>query len=227
MADLEWKFAKASQACCLCQGSLNPGQPYYSALFMEATGKMFSRRDYCVRCFQGGPPPDVFYFWRAAQPERERKDHDARRRPAVDLEYVLEFFKRLEERETLAEQDGMALSADSGTRAQRLVFRYVLALMLARKKVLVLEGKKAGSGGSEVHIFREKRGGQKHEVREPALSPEAIAAASAELGTLLGVTPPPAPVQVEQAVSLPAPSQAGQPAPQQVAPEDTARRTSG
>lgn len=181
VADLEWKFAKASQACCLCQGALSPGQPFYSALFV--IGEKFSRRDYCVPCFQGGPPENVFYFWKAALSDPGAKERSARRGLVVDTEYVLEFFERLGEGATPAEPDGVG--------AQRLVFRYVLALMLARKKVLVFEGKVADAAGSGIHIFREKRGGQKHEVREPALSPEAIAAASAELGVLLGVTPPP------------------------------------
>jgi len=175
----EWKIPKALQSCCLCQEPLSPGTPYYSALFTEA--ETFSRRDYCVRCFQSEPPEKVFYFWRATLPEPGTRERIPRRRPAVDTEYVLEFFNRLEEGAARAERDNAG--------AQRASFRYVLALMLARKKMLVFEGKKMGADGREVHLFREKRGGQKHEVQEPALSPEAIAAASAELGALLGVTP--------------------------------------
>jgi hypothetical protein len=187
VADPVWNIPKASQACCLCQAALSAGEAYYSSLFTQ--GETFLRRDYCVRCFQSKPPENVFYFWRATLPEAGARERSSRRRPAVDLEYVLEFFTRLGEGAGGAERDGAS--------GQRRAFRYVLALMLARKKTLVFEGKKTGADGEEIHLFRERRGGQKHEVREPALSPEAIAAASAELGALLGVTPQAAPQAVE------------------------------
>ena len=82
-----------------------------------------------------------------------------------------------------------------GGASQRRAFRYILALMLARKKMLVFEGKKKDAAGAELHLFRERRGGQIHPVHEPALSPDEVAAVSAELGVLLGLTPPAAPVR--------------------------------
>lgn len=184
MAEFDWKIAKATQACCLCRQPFGPGQAYYSALFQAQDS--FSRQDYCAGCFQDKRPENVFYFWKATAPDQEAEARRAghRRRPVVDIEYVFEFFKRLEEG---------AVSGQNSGAAQRLAFRYILALMLTRKKMLVQDGRKAGANGGEIQVFREKRGGQAHEVSVPALSPDEVTAVTAELGVLLGLTPPAAP----------------------------------
>lgn len=172
MADHEWNFAKAGSACCACQTAFAPEQRYFSAL-IQTPGGGIVRQDYCAGCFEAKRPENIFYFWKAAQPgEGESlKQH----RPRIDVEYVFEFFKRLE--------------GDSAP--QRVAFRYILALMLSRKKIVLFEGKKKDTAGNEVHLFREKRGGQIHPVIEPALNEEEISSVSAELGVLLGLTPPP------------------------------------
>lgn len=206
MPEFEWRIAKLGQACCQCGAAFAPGQAYVSALFQEAAS--FSRQDYCAGCFQSRRPENVFYFWKATRPEPEANARKERRRqPAVDVEYVLEFFKRLESAPPGAEPEGGA--------AQRLAFRYVLALMLARKKVLVLQGRNADAGGREVHTFAERHGGQTHLVPEPALSPEQMTAVSAELGTLLGLAPP----------AARQPAEAG--AAREGTLADTTRRTTG
>lgn len=193
MAEHEWNFAKAQNACCVCQTAFVPEQRYYSALIQtaapapvaaetaeaaqpaEAKKKDESgmdRRDYCTGCFESKRPENIFYFWKTQLPNA---DGDKPHRPRIDIDYVLEFFKRLE--------------GDNGP--QRAAFRYILALMLARKKVVIFEGRKKDASGADVHLFREKRGGQIHQVVEPALSEEEVASVSAELGVLLGLTPPP------------------------------------
>ena len=56
------------------------------------------------------------------------------------------------------------------TSQQKLAFRYILALMLARKKLLVLENKEKDSAGNDVLIYRDKREAATHPVVEPPLS---------------------------------------------------------
>jgi hypothetical protein len=72
-----------------------------------------------------------------------------------------------------------------------VAFRYILALMLSRKKILVADGRTTLPDGESAQVFAEKRGGAKHTVREPSLSEEEIGTVSAELGVLLGIAPPP------------------------------------
>ena len=171
MAENEWKIAKCGATCCACKAALESGRPYFSVLVQNPEG--LARLDYCEGCFEARRPQEVYYFWKAANPVAA--DDGARRRKiVVDVEYVLEFFKRLE-----GEQD-----------SQRLGFRFILALMLARKKMLVFEEKKKDAEGREMQIFREKRGGLAHRVYEPVLTEAEIGVLSAELGQLLGLAPP-------------------------------------
>lgn len=176
MADHEWNFAKAGSACCVCHAAFAPEQRYFSALIQNP--EAMARQDYCMGCFEAKRPENIFYFWKAAQPGAEGEN--LKQRPRIDVEYVFEFFKRL---------DAGGTGSDN-TAPQRVAFRYILALMLARKKVLIFEGKKKDAAGNDVHIYREKRGGEMHPVVEPSLSEEEIASVSAELGVLLGLTPP-------------------------------------
>ncbi len=182
MAENEWKFAKPACSCCQCSGALGTAG-YFSALLQNPEG--LQRQDFCAACFQDKRPPEVFYFWKAAP--RQADESTRTQRPVVDVEYVLEFFKRL----------------DGENTPQNIAFRYILALMLTRKKLLVFEGKKKAQNGQDVQIFREKRGGQSHQVAEPALSEEEIGAVSAELGVLLGLSPPPAATPVAQEPAAP------------------------
>ena len=173
MKDDEWKIAKANKACCICATSFGAGQPYFSAL-SEATPADLVRQDYCVNCFQDKRSANVFYFWKTAQPETDAEQPLLR--PMIDLEYVFDFFKRLE----------------GDPAPQRIAFRYILALMLIRKKLLVLDGQMRNAAGVQVQILREKNGGQSHQVCELELSEDEIAQSSAELGVLLGLAPSPA-----------------------------------
>jgi hypothetical protein len=178
--DHEWKIAKPGAVCSLCQEQLARAvdndtdtivaQSYFSALFESAAA--MERRDYCADCFREKRPADVYYFWKTAITAGDA-NAGVRKPPPVDVEYVLEFFKRLE-------GDGAQ---------QRIAFRYILALMLTRKKLLVADGKTRDAAGVELQVFREKRGGQAHKVYAPELQAEEIAAVTDELGSLLGLKP--------------------------------------
>jgi hypothetical protein len=176
LAEFEWKIAKPGEGCAECKAPFKIEQAYYSALVQ--TPESLQRLDYCADCFQQKRPENVYYFWKSVRPDPENDTRNKVRKPVLDIDFVTDFFKRLED--------------DNGP--QKVAFRYILALMLARKKVLIAEGKSKDASGQDVHIFREKRGGQSHKVFEPSLSEEEIASVSTELGTLLGLTPPPAPV---------------------------------
>ena len=178
--DHEWKIGKPSSACVLCQSSWvvngaettsNPGAApnYFSALIQTPEGLV--RTDFCADCFRDKRPADVYYFWKTAV----QTGAPVSRRPVpVDIDFVLDFFKRLE----------------GESAPQRVAFRYILALMLTRKKLLLSDGKTRDTQGVEVQLYREKRGGQQHRVYAPELNPEEIIAVTEELGELLGLSKP-------------------------------------
>jgi len=180
VAEIEWNIAKAGPQCCLCNSGFAPEAPYFSALLQDPSG--LTRKDYCGNCFQTQRPADLFYFWKTQVPVEDPEARKAwKQRPVVDIDYVFDFFKRLE--------------GEAGP--QKIAFRYILALMLTRKKILVSDSRTSLPDGASAQIFAEKRGGQKHTVVEPSLSEDEISSVSAELGVLLGLKPPPSPAQAE------------------------------
>ena len=166
MVTVDWKISKSTLVCAQCAAKFQTGQTYCSVIFDRPDG--FERKDYCPACFQEKPPEHVFSYWKTCVP-----DEDAAPRAVLDVNSVLDFFGRLEG------------SAD----AQKVAFRYVLALMLTRKKVLRLQGGASAKSGADALVFSEGRGGERHAVLQPALDEAEIAAVSAELGQLLGLRP--------------------------------------
>ena len=174
MAETDWKINKTAPQCHHCGVPFEPEQAFFSVLFQTSEG--LQRNDFCDNCFQNYRPPDVVYFWKTMLPKAGGSGK--KQRPVLDMEYVLEFFKRLE--------------GDSSI--QRVAFRYILALMLSRKKILTAGEKKKDDQGHVVQNYREKMAGAEtvnHAVIEPDLNETEIQALSAELSVLLGMAPTP------------------------------------
>jgi len=177
VSETEWKISKTGPQCQSCGTPFALDTAYFSALFKTAEG--MQRSDYCDACFHGKRPADVFYFWKTSQAHHGQSAKKPR--PALDFEYVLDFFKRLE----------------GESSSQRVAFRYILALMLSRKKILTAGDRKKDENGRVTQNYREKISGAEtvnHTVIEPDLSEDEIQALSAELSVLLGMTPAPEPV---------------------------------
>ena len=127
--DDPWKFARRAGACAACGSSLPAGTEAVSAIYSGDEG--FARRDFCGACFQDaakrGSP---FSWWSAVVPEPEKK------KAVFDLGVAKEFFQRL-------------LRDDDPSRAS---LRYLLALMLMRKRVVVLVGQERSERGEVMTI---------------------------------------------------------------------------
>ena len=184
MTKSDWNISKSNYTCGLCDLKLREGEIYFSTLDRIEDG--FHRLDFCPSCFKEHRPGHVFSFWKTTVPLEYESEKD--KRPVIDIEFVLDFFRRLE-----GDQD-----------LQKISFRFVLALMLTRKKVLDLKGSEREKDGSEVLIFSEKTGKHKeeHRVIQPDLNEAEIGAVSEELGQLLGIAPPPTTSNQEEPVAV-------------------------
>src|SRR3954454_11131505 len=90
---------------CFASGrELRPGERYFSVLMDE--GGKFIRRDYAADSWQG-PPEGAFSFWAG-----KIASADARRRPVIDDELLLDCFRQLE----------------GQMETSRINFRYVIGL---------------------------------------------------------------------------------------------------
>jgi hypothetical protein len=158
---LDYQIQPNTRRCSATGRELQPGERYYSVL-LDEDGK-FVRRDYGAESWQG-PPPGAFSFWAGRVPTA-----DAKKRPPIDDDLLLDCFTRLE-----GESD-----------PRRVSFRFVLALLLMRRKRLKLEGA-AAEGGDEVLTMRCTRGGATHRVVNPRLTDEQIAEVQEEVFQVLG-----------------------------------------
>ena len=138
-----------------------PGEKFFGVLFEEA-GKLV-RRDYCVAAWVGAPE-GALGFWQGkvttgATPKK----------PPIDDELLLDCLARLEGQNEPA----------------RLSFRYVLALLLLRRKRFRLEEARQ-EGGREVLVLRCPRTGARHQVLDPGLTDEEMEAVQDDVFQALG-----------------------------------------
>lgn len=167
----EYDITKTAGQCHSCQAPLAPGTDYLATVREDAQG--LRREDYCLACAekgrgagveQGPGAEGVLAEWRARVPLKPPK-----KKLFVDDEVLIQFFRRL---------------ADSAEPA-RVTFRFVLALVLMRKKLLAYDkaGKTPdGRDAWNVHF----RGTQEPAVViDPHMDEAAIAQASQQLTEVL------------------------------------------
>lgn len=129
----EWRIHRREVLCGACQRSFGDGEALYSLLYLDP--EALRREDRCERCFvDPGAAPGVL-FWRTHHAQ------DGSRRLAVDFDAIEELFLALESRK---EPRSMEL-------------RYLLALLLLRKKRLKLVGVRRGETGETMCVRRPRR----------------------------------------------------------------------
>lgn len=158
----EWDVARSRGQCSQCASELAPGDAFYAVL-VEAGGEL-ERRDYCTACWVE-PPAGHFCFWKSRIPTPEKK-HD--KGQLVDDSVLVNFFERLEQQ----------------TEPIRVRFRFVLALILMRKKLLRYE-QTFERDGVEYWQMRLVSADAVHEVENPRMTDEQITEVSSQLGAIL------------------------------------------
>ena len=154
---MAWKVEKPTRSCASCLRSFTVGDEHYSALFHEGGG--YTRRDYCPICWEARGKGEEFSFWRTEIPRPEERNKIR----YVDDSVMLEFFNELKDKED--EKD--------------IRFRFVLALMLARRKVF-----KMISVEERVVLFEERKARRSHGVKDPSLKETEIDALREEVKKL-------------------------------------------
>jgi len=158
---IDYEIQANTRRCTLTGRDLKPGEKFYSVL-LEEQGR-FERRDYSQEAWQG-PPAGAFSFWTGRIPADGEN-----RRPPIDDEMLLECFGRLE----------------GAPEPDRINFRYVLALLLMRRKRLKFE-ETLMEGDSEILQLRCVRTGTQHRVINPRLIETEMSAVQDEVFKVLG-----------------------------------------
>lgn len=162
----EWEVERTSGKCTVSGRPLSEGEEFYAVLF-DRNGKL-ERIDYALESWNG-PPEGAYCFWKSRVPVKEKK-----RQVWVDNDILANLFVRLADEE------------DEG----KIQFRFVLALLLMRKRLLKYE-QTLRDGDREHWQMRflgelaNQAGGAVHLVRNPQLSDEQIKTVSEQLSAIL------------------------------------------
>lgn len=157
----EWEIHKPIGQCCGSERQIEPGQEYYGALVQ--TGEGLERRDFSIEYWEN-EQPEVYCFWKSRMPEPNQK----KQRLFVDDDMLMSFFERLE-----SEQE-----------QEKVDFRFVLTLILMRKRKLKYDSSRT-ENGSEIWRLRVVGTRDMVDVVNPNLSEEKIEQLSSQLGQIL------------------------------------------
>ncbi len=158
---LDYQIQANTRRCAATGRELRPGERYYTAL-LDIDGK-FIRQDYSTEAWKG-PPQGVFSFWMGRVPAQEGP-----RRPRIDDELLVDCFGRLE----------------GQTEPEKVNFRYVVALLLMRRKRFKFEEARQ-DGDREILTLRCARTRGLYQVVNPRLTEEQMAAVQEEVFKVLG-----------------------------------------
>jgi hypothetical protein len=140
---MDYEVQRSAKRCSATGREFAPGEEFYSALI--AQGADLTRCDYACDAWQG-PPPGTIGWWKSQVPDR-----GAVRAYWAPNDILLRFF------DELAEQP------------EKQDMRYVLALLLVRRRVMRMEEEKHDQGSAVLSLYCPRRDAT-YEV--PAVEPE-------------------------------------------------------
>ncbi|HNX26958.1 MAG TPA: hypothetical protein PKK48_06075 [Phycisphaerae bacterium] len=167
----EFKIAKSEGLCHKCEQPLAEEAPIVA--LVRATGDELElrREDYHVECYEAMAAEsdplndtDVMGVWRTTVPKKEEK-----KKLLIDDGMLLTFFEQLEGQDD----------------SSRLNFRYVLTLILMRKRMLSYEGMEKLDDGREIWKMRLRGSDKIYNVIDTRMTEDQIAEVSASLGDIM------------------------------------------
>ena len=161
----EFKISRTKKTCSSCGAAYGENETFFSAVRDLPAG--LERSDYCPKCWEALPQDSrkgFFSFWRTSI----RPKGPAKRRP-LDLETAREFFVRLH----------------GSAEAQKQNFLYLLALLIMRKRGLVLSKTIRESDGEIMILHFPHETETLYHVKSPALDAAALEVIRAEFCELL------------------------------------------
>ncbi|MBN1807396.1 MAG: hypothetical protein JW837_19270 [Sedimentisphaerales bacterium] len=159
----DWEVDKPLGQCYGTGRKIEHGEEYFGAL-IEIEG-VLQRRDYCADYWES-EKPDVFCYWKSRLPRPDEK-----KQIFVDDNMLMAFFERLE----------------NETGQEKVNFRFVLALILMRKRLLKYDATRY-EDNKEIwclKIVGDKSSDNRVEVVNPHLDEEQVEQLSSQIGQIL------------------------------------------
>lgn len=144
MTLIDYEIQRCTRHCAATGRELIEGESFYSVLLPR--GATLERLDYSTEAWNG-PPSDALGWWKSQMPTRE-----AKKAQLAPSDVLLEFFAGLAD---LPEQADM---------------RYVVALLLVRRRILRLEETQTDDAGHETLVLFCHRDESMHRV--PVVMPD-------------------------------------------------------
>ena len=164
-----YEIARATGMCAATGRPIAVGDDFIAALVEGAGEERLERADYSVEAWRSGARPARLYgHWRA-----KMEPPDSKKRPFIDDAALMDLFEQLAE----------------ATEPGRLSFRYLLALMLVRKRLLKYEGTQREGGRSLMLVRLATRADETPapvvQVVDPGMNDTAIAEAIEQLTAVM------------------------------------------
>jgi hypothetical protein len=158
----EWDIHKPLGTCAGTGRAIEPDEEFIATLIETPQGLV--RRDYCAEYWMANRP-NVYCYWKSIMPKDDRK-----KKIFVDDDMLLSFFERLA----------------SETDEEKINFRFVLTLVLMRKRVVKYDSSE-NIVGKEIWTVRITGRDEKAQVINPNLTEDKIEQLSNQLGQILQV----------------------------------------
>jgi hypothetical protein len=156
-----YEMGRPTGKCSISGADIQQGEKFMAALRETPLG--FERLDVSMTAWPSFDQKDVVGFWQTTMPAAETK-----KKLFVDDEVLGELFERLKDTEEPA----------------KLNFRFVLGLILMRKKLLIYDGSRKEEG-KDIWTLHFKGREDKLDLIDPKLNESAMAEVSQQLGQIL------------------------------------------
>jgi hypothetical protein len=147
--------------CAVCGRQIIPGEKFVAAVRETPTG--LERLDICLENWEGFDRADLLGFWQTTMPQGDEK-----KKLFVDDEVLCTLFERLSE----------------ATEPAKVNFRFVLGLILMRKRLIIYEGSRQ-QAGRDLWVIRMKGREQTLDLVDPKLGEQEMTEVSGQLGQIL------------------------------------------
>ena len=165
LSNSDWRIAETAKSCTSCSATFVPGHEYFSMLLVEGVddGVALLRKDFCQRCWPNLEHEGAPIFWKTKRP------------PIEDGQDMID----------LAALHGLFVQLLEDEREEVEALRYVVALLLLRKKLLKVVRQGGGARGDL--YFKDPRDLEKRvRLPLPDLSPESLERLKVQLGEIAG-----------------------------------------
>jgi len=166
----QYEIARPTGVCAATGEAINPGDVMVATLAERQEDDGFERRDYSAEAWEkGARPAGMIGHWRTVMPEPGTEP-----KPFIDDDSLLGLFHQLEDAEE----------------PSRLAFRFVLALMLLRKRMLRPAGMEKREGQSIMLVRARGPEGWSAddppiEVIDPGLDEQTLESVTEQLGQVI------------------------------------------